>query len=215
MTNSYEKAIVLRCSNESRQKANFGLERAEFDRLVLCIQQGDESFLDKVFREQLELSISFLQKKFGIHRSEAYDICMDTLLVFRTKLKNGKLAYGNLRYLYTRMASNKYIDHKKGSQRLIYAVRHHYQANTGSEQVDSHLITILKEALIELKTPQQKFIEKIYFSEHKREDLLHEYGLSASAFRKRKQRALEKLRGKFMEVMKRKNTVLFERGRLL
>ena len=103
-------------------KDNFGLTKSEFDAYVTKLIQGDESLFTKVFRTHFHDSVSYIRMKFKISNEAAYDTCMDTMLEFRRKIIANKIQYGNLRFLFTRMALNNYIDEVKRSKKTGTAI---------------------------------------------------------------------------------------------
>ena len=95
---------------------NFGLSSGEFDQMVADLKKNDTSFFKQVFLKHFENCLNFLRKKYRANYDDAYDATMDTLLEFRRLLVEEKLRYGNLRYLFTRMASQIYIRSRKKFQ---------------------------------------------------------------------------------------------------
>ncbi len=109
MTNSLKNSVVPLVRKIPNPKDNFGLTKNEFDQFTDKVKGGDESIFIKVFNVHFKESVRYVQNKFGISEEEAYDTCMDTMIEFRSKLKAGKINYGNIRFLYTKMAVHRYL----------------------------------------------------------------------------------------------------------
>ena len=92
---------------------NFGLSPEDFDGIVNDLKKNETHFFEQVFLQHFSDCIDFLQREYRADFNDAYDTTMDTLLEFRKRLVDGKLHYGNLRYLFTKMAAQLYVRQKK------------------------------------------------------------------------------------------------------
>lgn len=175
------------------QKENFGLSKAEFLTYVTNLQEGDDSFITDIMLTQLPKSMSYLQNNYSISRSQAYDVCMTTLISFRHKLISEKITYGNLRFLFTRMCANHFIDGHKRKARTEEAIKIFLDAN--SDQVDKEeFFTRLEESISQLDSQQQLLLKEIYCSGKSMAEIADEYKLTYANMRKKKERILGKLR---------------------
>jgi len=117
-------------SNEN----NFGLSVAEFNQLAAQLADGDIQLFEQIFLSHFEFCMLYVINKYSASRDEAYDCTMDTLLDFRQKIIDGKVKYGNLRFLFTRMAGNRYVDvhyrknREKSLEKVEIAVEENYLA---------------------------------------------------------------------------------------
>ena len=179
-------------------KDNFGLTKREFDQFLESVKNGDESLFVRVFNVHFKTSVKYIQNKFSISNEGAYDVCMDTLVEFRAKLKADKIKYGNLRYLFTKMAVNMYLDSLKRKKKVKNAISvfmgEHYKNNLE----DKEFLAILNRSIELLEKPQREMIKDIFYHGKLKEQILEEYNITYDTFRKRKQRSLGKLKTVFL-----------------
>lgn len=186
---------IIRNNVVASEKQNFGLTEDQFNEYLKCLDAGDEILLHHVAKHHFSYCITFLMKKFSIQESLAYDYCLDAMLIFRSKLLNKKIYYGNLSFLYTRMASNICVDAHKKKVKLeeaIAAVKgSEFEENEGSNNLLDKLAEIMKG----LDEDNTSLLKQIYFDDVPGEKIAEKLGISYSALRKRKQRLLDKLKG--------------------
>jgi RNA polymerase sigma factor (sigma-70 family) len=94
---------------QSAPNQNFGLNPTEFDTLVQRLRAGDESLFERIFRKHFEECRRFLIFEKGVPSADAYDVTIDTILEFRDLLIAGKVQYGNMRFLFTRIAFTDWL----------------------------------------------------------------------------------------------------------
>ena len=198
MTNSYKGASVPQVLKIPNPKDNFGLTKLEFDQFVEKVKDGDESLFIKVFNVHFKSSVRYIQNKFSIAEEAAYDTCMDTLLEFRSKLKTGKIKYGNVRYLFTKMAVHKYLDGLKKKNKVNDAIQVFLGENSKLALSESEFLSTLNYAVNNLEKAQKYMIKEIFYSGKDTEQIIEENDITYSTFRKRKQRSLEKLKSSFL-----------------
>lgn len=180
-------------------KDNFGLTKAEFQRCIENMKHGDDSFITQNMVHQLPESMAYLQNRFHIDRDMAYDICMDTFIIFREKLLADKITYGNLRYLFTRMCQNHFIDRQKKKNR-IQTVIDSYQEGTEHQDCDEEtFFNLLDSAIDQLEPQQKKLLKAIYYSGKKMNEIADDMNISYDLIRKKKERILKKLRVLYFE----------------
>ncbi|MDF1699310.1 MAG: sigma-70 family RNA polymerase sigma factor [Saprospiraceae bacterium] len=204
MTNLNRSEPTKESTERYYPKDNFGLSRHEFELFTKKVKEGDESLFIKVFNIQFKESVRFIQNKYGISKEVAYDICMDTMVEFRMKLIRGKIHYGNLKFLFTRMASNNYLDSLKKSKRVKDAIHVFLGENQEEELSNIEFLRVLNDAIDRLNSKQKAFIRDLFYAGKSKEEMEKEYDISNATFRKRKQRSLNKLKGVFLEILKRK-----------
>ncbi len=88
---------------------NFGLSTVEFDDLVNELRHDNNELFEKIFLSHFGDSMTFLKRNYKSTHDDAYDAVMDTMIEFRQRIIEGKIYYGNLRYLFTKMATQKYM----------------------------------------------------------------------------------------------------------
>ena len=203
MTNSYKGSSVLQVLKIPSPKNNFGLTRKEFEQFVSQVKEGDESLFIKVFNVHFKSSVRYIQNKFGISEEIAYDTCMDTLLDFRSKLKSGKISYGNVRYLYTKMAVHRYLDGLKKESKVKEAIQVFVGKKNDLSLSESEFLSLLNRAVETLDESHKHMIKEIFYSGKETEQIIEENDITYSTFRKRKQRSIEKLKFTFLGLLKK------------
>lgn len=174
---------------------NFGLSKIEFENIVSQLKQGNESLFEKIFLSHFEECSSFLKKNFKAPCEIAYDITMDTLIEFRFKLLTDKITYGNLRYLFTKMAGQFYLKSIAKDNRIKEAII------PLSDEVDEYedKLIALKNAWKSLSNEDKKLLENYYYLDIPLNKMAELGDKSDAALRKQKQRAVDKLRQIFFK----------------
>ena len=168
---------------------NFGLEESEFLALADALKRCDESLLEKVFLGHFGRCIKFLQKKYGAAYDDAYDATMETTLEFRLRILDNKVRYGNLNFLFTKMASQIYLRNtKKTSIRDI--TESDFEIDN---KIDDEDLLVLKKSWNKLGEECKALLSLNFFSGMKLNAIALQKGKSAAAIRKQKERCLSKL----------------------
>jgi hypothetical protein len=68
------------------------------------LRSGDQQLFERIFLHHFKPCMQFLMHFKNYSHTNAYDATMNTLLEFRQMILEHKLTYGNLRYLFTRIA---------------------------------------------------------------------------------------------------------------
>ena len=204
MIRSQKKSKAAQIFQIPDAKDNFGLTRREFDHFLENIKQGDESLFIKVFNGHFKRSVIYIRNKFGITEQQAYDVCMDTLVDFRSKLKADKIRYGNLRYLFTKMAANMYLDNIREKVKVKDAIAVFIGEHYKQEIEDKEFFILVNKAIDMLDDSQKFFIRDIFYHGKQKEQILEEHNISYDTFRKRKQRVLEKLKSVLMDLINKR-----------
>lgn len=166
-------------------------------------QKESDFILDQVV-DQIPESISYIQTKFSISKNEAYDICMLTFLDLRKKMLQNKIKPGNLRFLFTRMCINKFLDEKKKENKIKKAI-HVYASFQENEVVDKEKVFILLDrAINHLSENQKKLLHQLYYSKMSLQEIACENDISYSNIRKKKERLLATLKKYYFEVSESK-----------
>jgi DNA-directed RNA polymerase specialized sigma24 family protein len=188
-----EKGQVHKTSSENQ---NFGLSKIQFDNIVDKLKFGDEGLFEKIFLSHFEDCIIYLQKNFKASRDQAYDITMDTLIAFRLKLLTDKIVYGNLRFLFTKMASQLYLKSISSEDRM----KNIFQDDEETDEDMAERIFALKNAWQTMTIEDRKLLESVYYLDIPLNKIAESTNKSDAALRKQKQRAIDKLRQIFFTV---------------
>ncbi|MEL7147618.1 MAG: sigma factor-like helix-turn-helix DNA-binding protein [Bacteroidota bacterium] len=175
-------------------KNNFGLREEEFLELKAQLVRGDETLFQKIFFTHFESCIAYLQQQYRIPREKAYDVSMDALLAFRRKLLENRISYGNLRFLFTQMASHIYL--KEVGRAPSQAKKQEAQAILSelTYELDKEELSILNKAWSKLGERCKALLTAVYYQNRQLKDIAEEEQQSSSTVRKQKQRCVEKLR---------------------
>lgn len=203
MTNSNKGPTAPQILKIPNSKDNFGLTKHEFNQFVDKVKNGDESLFIRVFNVHFKSSVRYIQNKFSISEESAYDICMDTMIEFRSKLKTGKISYGNIRYLYTKMAVHRYLDGLKKKNKVNEAIQVFMGETSNLSISQSEFLSMLNSALGRLDESQRHIIKEIFYSGKDTEQIIEDNDITYTNFRKRKQRSLEKLKSTFLKLLKK------------
>jgi DNA-directed RNA polymerase specialized sigma24 family protein len=202
-TNLYKRQSDSHLLKLPNPNDNFGLTKQEFDQFVDKVKRGDESLFLKVFNVHFKESVRYIQNKFNIPEEIAHDTCMDALLEFRTKLKSGKISYGNIRYLFTKMAVHRYLDDKKKNNKVREAIQIFIGAKISLSISEVDFLSMLNRAIDGLDEPQKHMIREIFYSGKEMEQIIKENDITYATYRKRKQRSIDKLKSTFLVLLKK------------
>jgi RNA polymerase sigma factor (sigma-70 family) len=173
---------------------NFGLSKQEFDQLKANLKAGDESIFRTIFLAHFESCIRYLKNQYGLQHDKAYDFTMDALLLFRKKLLDDKINYGNLRFLFTQIASQLYL--KSIQRQPSEAVKTEVQQLLSDVAVplDKEALDLLNKAWVKLGDSCKSLLKRFYYQNVSLLEIAGEQQKPAASLRKQKQRCVEKLR---------------------
>ena len=180
-------------------KKNFGLEVTEFEHLLEQLRQGDESLFEKAFLSQFDECCQYLIKEDKASPTAAYDAAMDALLSLRTGLIRENISYGNLRFLYTRMARQHFYKATNATlptedvDPLLLEI-------TTEETIDEDVYTDLTKAWAQLGADCRKLLQNLYYREQKMVSIAEAMARTPAAVRKQKQRCIAVLRNGFAKL---------------
>ena len=172
---------------------NFNLTQRSFDELVAQLQNGNEKVFEHLFLSHMSDCIAFLMNKYKISHEVAYDNSMDALVEFRKKLIQKKLTYGNLRFLFTQMASQFYLRSLKKEDKLKN-VTSLYDNESNEED-----ILILEKSLDNLGEACKNILKLNYYEGLNLKEIAQIYSKTPVAMRKQKQRCLALLKSLFQK----------------
>ena len=167
---------------------NFGLTEMGFVEMRNALRQGNEELFEKVFLAHFESCIQYLMSNYTLTRENAYDASMDALIEFRRKLIADKIGYGNMRFLFTRMASQIYLKSKSKNMRVEGLT---YDDESTVDQDD---MIALDKAISQLGPECQELLRLNFYEKMKISEIAVLKDKSAASLRKAKQRCIEQLR---------------------
>lgn len=170
---------------------NFGLSLKEFEDLVDRLKQGDTQLFKSIFVHHFSSCMEYLQKSYSGSRDDAYDATMHTMLEFRRRLVENKIHYGNLRFLFTKMASQYYQRHIAGKQ--TGSLDRLEIADQPDDTYDQEDLDQLSQAWKLLDEKCQTLLKMNYYGGMKLTDIAEQFSKSPAALRKQKERCKSKL----------------------
>lgn len=169
---------------------NFGLSSEEFNVMVGHLMNGSDELFEHVFLTHFEECRSFIYGKYDMSYETSYDITMDTLIEFRLKLIQGKISYGNTRYLFTRMACNNFVASMRQDQKVREIL---FESKIEDETYEEHILT-LEAAWKKLDESEKKILKSYYYDGLPLKDIANDLQIPDATLRKKKQRAMDRLR---------------------
>lgn len=183
------------------KEKNFGLTKETFDALVLDMRDGKEDLFEKIFLSHFERCMIYLQQNYGLTHEQSYDASMETLLEFRKGLINNKYVYGNLNFLFTKMASQKFF--KASKREMIYSpLAEGIDVEVAPMVLDEDEISILNRAWNKLGNNCQLLLKMFYYENRKLKELADEASKTPASMRKQKERCMNALRINFQSLLK-------------
>ena len=176
----------------NRTKNNFGLTEYDFEQLLVGLKKGDTTLFEDIFFRHFEECLNYLKNRYRAQHDDAYDATMDTLIEFRQRLVDGKVSYGNMRFLFTQMASQQYLRRIRSNK--FSPISELGREEEGIEAMfdDDDLIK-LRQAW-KLLTPECQQLFKMNFHQGmKLVEVAQTLNRSAETIRKQKERCKKKL----------------------
>lgn len=170
---------------------NFGLSFEEFEDLVEELRKGNESLFETTFLRHFEMAMNYLKSKLSADRDNAYDVTMNVMLEFRSRLIEGKVKYGNLQFIFTKMCSQRYMrmmGKKLDVDEYTYINKHE------DKPIDEETFQLLDKSIEKMGDACKKIIHDIYYKKLNYKDLEQKYDKSSSSLRKQKERCITKLK---------------------
>jgi len=170
---------------------NFGLDAKEFDRLVEALKRGNTDLFKSIFKNHFKDCVSYIQRKYAANYDDAYDASMATILDFRKRLVDDKIAYGNLRFLFTKMASQHFIKAVKGTETA--SLDNVELPEPEEDGINDEDIKQLSVAWNRLDDACKELLQMNYYGGMKLAEIALQLNKSATAIRKQKERCKSKL----------------------
>lgn len=178
---------------------NFGLTEAEFETMTATLRAGDKSMFEHVFLAHFAACRNFVCRTYKASMEDAYDATMETLMEFHHKLAAGKIQYGNLRYLFTKMAGQCYLKNQRQQEAVQNIPTEVFLSNAADQDHDAD--RLLDKAWEKLCEECRHVLKSFYYEGKNLQILSVEMGKDHTAMRKQKQRCVDRLRIHFMRFL--------------
>ena len=175
------------------REKNFNLSEAEFNALILDLKSGNETLFKQIFLKQFEPSLRHLQSKYQLPREKAYDISMDTMLYYRKLLISDKLHYGNLRFIFNKIASQIYLKQIEKNKR-VESVDNFSLHEIQPKENNSEILETLEVSWKKLGADCKIILKHFYYDGLKLYQIAELMSKKPEAVRKQKTRCVNKLR---------------------
>ncbi|MFK8162391.1 MAG: RNA polymerase sigma factor [Lewinella sp.] len=197
---SIKKNRQLSLSATSALDKNFGLSESAFKSLLSSLREGDQRLFERVFFVHFEDCMNYLKRKDRASHEDAYDATMDAYLHFRTLLLAGKVSYGNLRYLLTKMARQHFQRRKKRGQ--LFTEMPDYASELKEEDVDisKEDYDLLSRAFKSIGSECRELLKAFYYARRSLKEIALEENRGAPAVRKQKSRCIATLKRYFNQL---------------
>ena len=177
---------------------NFGLSEIAFEEMVCNLKEGQEELFEKIFLGHFKDCMNYLENNCSASYEDAYDVSMETLLQFRRLLLQDKIRYGNLRFLFTRMAMQLFWKWKKAKP--VSESADEMELEVPVEEYDEESIQLLDKAWSKLGEACQRLLKEFYYNGIQLITLARMFDKSDAAVRQEKKRCLQKLRAIYFEI---------------
>ncbi len=169
---------------------NFGLSEKQFNQMIEEMRLDNNVLFESIFLSHFKDCIAFLKQKYGANYNDAYDATMDTLLEFRLRIIDGKVRYGNVRYLFTKMATQVYMRNRKN-----YVARDVEEDDLKADdvQLNHDELHQLSQAWQELSDACQRLFKLHFYGNMKLSEIAKDDDRTPLSVRKQKIRCLNKL----------------------
>lgn len=170
---------------------NFGLTATEFEQMVEQLHAGNDEIYRQVFLTHFNYCMSYLKKQFNVSHEDAYDATMDAMLEFCHRIRAGKVKYGNLRYLFTRISGQCLSREKR--ERTAGREEEPFAEMTEQVDVNTEALEGFSAVWNRFGEPCKTLLYRFYYDRTSLKSISIELNRSEAAIRKQKQRCLEKL----------------------
>ncbi|MEM6769671.1 MAG: sigma-70 family RNA polymerase sigma factor [Bacteroidota bacterium] len=182
----------------TRETQNFGLTEERFEELLAQLRQGNENLFEHIFLAHFADCRSYLEREDGVSEDIAYDATMDAMLTFRESLGRGKIAYGNLRFLLTRMA-RQHLYKKLKKERDLPLSEHPVPDLPEDLELDDTAFKQLQSSWRKLGDRCKALLERVYYDCISMVDIAKQEERKVGTVRKQKERCVKQLRGLMVE----------------
>ena len=176
-------------------KKNLGMTRTRFSEMLYALKEGDESLFENIFLAHYKECVKYIKRRFKASHEDAYDVTMETLIDFRNRLIQNKVEYGNIRFLITQMASQKYTRWIRKNTRSWDEDR----LRPEDDQMSEDDLELLDKAWKKLGEECRYILQRFYYEEITLKEMAPDLNKSPAALRKQKERCIGRLRQLFRQ----------------
>jgi len=201
MIKLFKKQIPKQASNKLEQR-NFNIGPVEFNQLVVGLKKGNNELFEKIYLVQFKETLIFLKKNYNATHEAAYDTTMDVLLKFRNLLIQDKVTYNNMRFLFTKMATQHYMKSQKKEKELIkISVEQPSFMKSANIGFSEETLKFLDQAWMQLCENCQQLLKSFYYDGITLKKLSSQLAHSSeSATRQKRKRCVDKLKKTFLKL---------------
>lgn len=166
--------------------------------MVDGLRCNDMDFFKQVFLQQFNETMVYIKRKYRADHEDAYDATMDTLLDFRRRFVEGKLAYGNLRFLFTKMSAQMYLRNKKTQHPIQSSAV--FDLEPMSEESAAEVPDTFKKVWKKFGEKCKHLLTMHYYGNMQLIEIAEELSQSPATIRKRKERCIAKLKEEMLKI---------------
>lgn len=181
---------------------NFDLTPDEFQLMVIRLKEGDTTLFKQIFIKHFANCQKYLMREYSATSADAYDASMDTIIELRQRLVDGKVFYGNLRYLYTKMASQIFLRKYRPKGDTTSVIVEDMMISDDISEFTEEDMHVLGEAWSRLSPECQELLKLNYYQNLKLTEIAQMYNKPATAIRKQKERCKSHLIHLFQTLIK-------------
>jgi RNA polymerase sigma factor (sigma-70 family) len=175
------------------QQKNFGLTESAFAELKDQLLEGSEKLFEHIFLVHFKECQQYVIQQDNAPFEIAYDSTMDAFLSFRQRIVDGKIAYGNLRYLLTRMARQHY--YKRAKKESAIGLDLILDPSVEPDvKLEPSLYDLLDQGWKTLTKDCRELLRAFYYQGRALKDIGAETGIKPETMRKQKQRCQDQLK---------------------
>ena len=193
ITQLKKKVFEIWEAHFGHKSRNFGLSKLEFEHLANQLRAGDQTLFERIFLRQFGDSMAYLKYHWDAPQSLAYDVTMDTLLRFRQSVVDNKINYGNLRFLFTRIAVWT-LQKRRAKQTPLPLEAAQYMAEPEEEGIDPESAQIFAAAWKELGEACKELLGRFYYDNQPWREIAAVLQITEDNVRKKAQRCKETLK---------------------
>ena len=182
---------------------NFGLKAAEFAQLQANLLRGDETLFERVFVKHFDDCRVYLIRNCSAQADDAYDVTVETIIVFRKRLLENKVEYGNLRFYFTKMAKDSYLKMVEKNKKMPVSelvVNESDRAEDADGGFDEDQLTSLDSAWAKMGEDCKNLLTRHIYNGVQLKEIAAALNEAEANIRKRKERCMSKLKSNFFEL---------------